>query len=151
MQECLLKVARRWPRVRRMEHPLAYARRILLNLTLDAAARRTWRRGELERFTGTELADRADEQSARELGRVDTRSQLVAALATLPPRQRAVLVLRYFEDLPEAQVAASLGCSVGTVKSQASKGLASLRDQAALEPYRNRPVPNGSPAVTGGE
>ena len=54
----------------------------------------------------------------------------VVPLGTLPPRQRAVLVLRYFEDLPEAQVAELLGCSVGTVKSTASRGLTRL--QAAL-------------------
>ena len=51
---------------------------------------------------------------------------MVAALGTLPPRQRAVLVLRYFLDLPEAEVAAALKCSLGTVKSTASRGLARL-------------------------
>ena len=61
---------------------------------------------------------------------MDARSELLQALGSLPPRQRAVLVLRYFEDLPEAQVAAALGCSVGTVKSTASRGLTRL--QAAM-------------------
>ena len=134
VQECLLKVARRWPRVRRMEHPAAYARRILFNLALDGAGRRSRRRGELERFATTELGNRADQESERELGQVDARSQLEAALATLPPRQRAVLVLRYFEDLSVAQVADSLGCSVGTVKSQISRGLARLQDAMAGDP-----------------
>lgn len=57
---------------------------------------------------------------------------LFAALAALPARQRAVVVLRYWEDLSEAQVAAALGCSVGTVKSQAAKGLAKLRADSGL-------------------
>ena len=52
----------------------------------------------------------------------------MGALAQLPPRQRAVIVLRYYEDLTEAQTAATLGCAVGTVKSQASAALAKLRD-----------------------
>jgi DNA-directed RNA polymerase specialized sigma24 family protein len=63
---------------------------------------------------------------------VDQRALLMAALAELPARQRAVVVLRYWEDMTETQVAAVLRCSVGTVKSQASKGLARLRASAAL-------------------
>ncbi len=55
-------------------------------------------------------------------------AELLAALAGLPTRQRAVIVLRYWEDLPEAEVAAILGCSAGTVKSTASRGLARLRE-----------------------
>jgi RNA polymerase sigma-70 factor (sigma-E family) len=130
VQECLIIVARRWPRVRKMDHPLAYGRRVLINLALDGAARRSRRRQELEHANGHELDGRRDERAVQELGLVDTRSELVQALGTLPPRQRAVLVLRYFEDLSEAQVAAALGCSVGTVKSTASRGLNRL--QAAI-------------------
>jgi RNA polymerase sigma-70 factor (sigma-E family) len=126
VQECLLSVARRWPRVRTMEHPLAYARRVLVNLALDGSARRSRRRRELEHSERSALDVRADERSRRELSGVDARSELIPALGTLPPRQRAVLVLRYFEDLSEAQVAAVLGCSLGTVKSTASRGLTRL-------------------------
>lgn len=85
---------------------------------------------------------------------MDSRQALRAALAQLPPRQRAVVVLRYHQDLPEAQVAALLGISVGTVKSQAAKALASLRAQAALEPYRSASVQamtTGSATAVGGE
>jgi RNA polymerase sigma-70 factor (sigma-E family) len=121
VQETLLAVARRWPRVRRMQHPGAYARRILVNRALRAARRRGRARGEL---TGTEPPDRAD--AAASPDGIEARDELMRALATLPPRQRAVLVLRYFLDLPEAEVAAALKCSLGTVKSTASRGLARL-------------------------
>ena len=131
VQECLLTVARRWPRVGRMDHPRAYARRVLVNLALDGRKRRWRRRRELEASPSV-LERGADEASSRRLDGIEDRSELLPALATLPPRQRAVLVLRYFEDLSEAQVAAALGCSVGTVKSTASRGLARL--QAALSP-----------------
>lgn len=132
VQECLLAVARRWPRVRRMDHPHAYARRVLINLALDGAQRRTRRRQELVGDGAATLAALPDESSARRLHAVGVRAELVHALGTLPPRQRAVLVLRYFEDLSEAQVAELLGCSLGTVKSTASRGLTRL--EAALSP-----------------
>ena len=132
VQECLLAVARRWPRVRRMEYPYAYARRVLVNLALDGAKRRTRHRQELVGDDAATLAAVPDESSARRLHAVGVRAELIEALGTLPPRQRAVLVLRYFEDLSEAQVAELLGCSVGTVKSTASRGLTRLH--AALSP-----------------
>ena len=132
VQECLLAVARRWPRVRGMDHPHAYARRILINLALDGATRRTRRREELAANGSGAVDEFADESSARRLHAVGVRAELVEALGTLPPRQRAVLVLRYFEDLSEAQVAELLGCSLGTVKSTTSRGLARLH--AALSP-----------------
>jgi RNA polymerase sigma-70 factor (sigma-E family) len=132
VQECLLAVARRWPRVRRMDHPHAYARRVLVNLALDGARRRTRHRQELVGDDAATLAAIPDESSARRLNAVGVRAELIEALGMLPPRQRAVLVLRYFEDLSEAQVAELLGCSVGTVKSTASRGLTRL--QAALSP-----------------
>ncbi len=137
VQECLLTVARRWPRVRRMDHPRAYARRVLVNLALDGRGRRSQRRREL----GGPL-DAPELQAAedRRIAGVEARRDLVDALATLPPRQRAVLVLRYFEDLSEAQVATILGCSVGTVKSTASRGLARLQAALAPEPMKE-PTP----------
>ena len=134
VQECLLKVARRWPRVRKMKQRRAYARRVLVNLALDDARGRARRRSELD---GTP----ADvEEPARDLlAGLETRAELLDALALLTPRQRAVLVLRYFNDLTEAQTAEVLGCSPGTVKSNASRGLARLREALALVP---NPTPN---------
>jgi RNA polymerase sigma-70 factor (sigma-E family) len=131
VQECLLKVARRWPRVRRMEQPQAYARRILVNLALDGARRRAQRRRELEPGTPPILS------AIDPLQTLETRAELLEALGRLHERQRAVLVLRYFNDLTEAQVAEVLGCSPGTVKSSASRGLARLRE--ALQPVPLQP------------
>ena len=132
VQDCLLTVARRWPRVRGMDHPHAYARRVLINLALDGAQRRTRRRLELVADGAPAISEVVDESSARRLHAVGVRVDLIQALGTLAPRQRAVLVLRYFEDLSEAQVADLLGCSVGTVKSTASRALTRL--QATLTP-----------------
>jgi RNA polymerase sigma-70 factor (sigma-E family) len=130
VQECLLKVARRWPRVRRMAQPRSYARRILVNLATDDARGRARRRGELE----VEPAS-VDRPAQDLLAGLETRDELLDALARLTPRQRAVLVLRYFNDLTEAQTAEVLGCSPGTVKSNTSRGLARLREVLA-------PIPN---------
>lgn len=130
VQETLLKLARRWQRVRRMEHPAAFARKVLVNLALDGAARRTRARQEL---TGERPPDQPDE--SRPASAIDREPELLSALAALPPRQRTVLVLRYFLDLPEAEVAAALQCSLGTVKSSASRGLARL--ELALTPIND--------------
>jgi len=135
VQETLFEVARRWPRIRRMEHPIAYARRILVNRALSGSARRTRRREEL---IAPMPADRAAESAGA--GDIDGQDELMSALAALPPRQRAVLVLRYFLDLPEAEVAAALKCSLGTVKSTASRGLARL--EQAMRPANDpRSIP----------
>jgi RNA polymerase sigma-70 factor (sigma-E family) len=130
VQECLFKVARRWPRVRRMSQPRAYARRILVNLALDGAHSRTRRRGELD---GTPSV--SDEPTRDLFVGLEARADLIDALAHLTPRQRAVLVLRYVNDLTETQTAEVLGCSPGTVKSNASRGLARLRE--VLAPIAN--------------
>jgi RNA polymerase sigma-70 factor (sigma-E family) len=121
VQETLIKVAKRWAKVRRMEHPVAYARRVLVNEALDGRTRRARRTSELS-APDTHPTGHAPDPTTL----IDTQDELIAALATLPERQRAVLVLRYFLDLPEAEVAAALKCSLGTVKSTASRGLARL-------------------------
>jgi RNA polymerase sigma-70 factor (sigma-E family) len=124
VQETFLRVARRWNRVRSMDHPAAYARRILINLVLDGAGRRARQQAEL----GSEDAgvDAADESATRALREVDDLAEFRWALAQLPARQRAVLVLRYWEDLPVAEVANGLGCSAATVTSTASRAAARL-------------------------
>jgi len=125
-QETLLRCARNWKRVRSMEYPAAYGRRILVHLVIDGGGRRRRRNDELE--TGATDLDRyADDSAARVLRGIDALADFRLALAALPQRQRAVIVLRYWEDLSEAAVAELLGCSLGTVKSTASRGIARLR------------------------
>src|SRR5215469_17027220 len=140
VQETFIRVARRWPRVSAMDHPVAYARRILINLALDGAGRRSRQRAELEAPGGQ--PELADEGAARALQGIDDLAEFRWALARLPPRERAVLVLRYWADLPVAEVAAALGCSAGTVKSTASRGAARLAGVLAHE------RPAGQPAAS---
>jgi RNA polymerase sigma-70 factor (sigma-E family) len=132
VQECFVKVARRWPRIRLMDHPFAYARRILLNLALDESRRRARQSAELDQRGLLASRELPDARAARSLHLVEVADELSVALAMLAPRQRAVLVLRYLEDLPEADVAEALGCSAGTVKSTASRALERLRSLSAF-------------------
>jgi RNA polymerase sigma-70 factor (sigma-E family) len=98
----------------------SYTRTVMVN-TSTQWWRRKWK-GE----TPTEILP--ETATTSEYGTVDDRDLLLRALATLPRRTRATLVLRYFEDLPEAEIAQIMGCSVGTVKSHVSRGLAKLRE-----------------------
>ena len=122
-------LARAYPRWNGIvgDDPEAYVRRILVN-TWSSWWRRRWR-GEVPTESLPEHA------AADDFATADRRSALSAALDRLPKRQRAIVVLRYHEDMSEAQVAHVLGVSVGTVKSQASRALAKLRDDAALVGY----------------
>ncbi|HEX4977742.1 MAG TPA: SigE family RNA polymerase sigma factor [Nocardioides sp.] len=120
VQEALIRVYVAWPRLTRAGGEYAYARRAVVSAVIDHARRRS----------STEVAgtDDHDVPSGQDLAEhVSARSALMAALAKLPPRQRACVVLRYFEDLSVTETAAVLGCSEGTVKSQTSRGLDSLR------------------------
>lgn len=119
VQTALLKAWQVWPRLG--DEREAYVRKIMVNLHVSWWRRR-WRRAEL---TSGSPPDQA--QAADHMGQADDRELIWQALGRLPARQRAVIVLRFFEDLSEAQTAATLGCSVGTVKSQASRALAKLR------------------------
>ncbi|MFG1675173.1 SigE family RNA polymerase sigma factor [Micromonospora sp. NPDC049282] len=120
------KLYRHWRRVRRVEHVDAYVRGMLTNAWLDER-RRPWRR---ERSTD-EVPDHA-EAYLPEAALAD-REQLLELLAQLPPRRRAVVVLRFYCDLSVEETARALGVSAGTVKSQAARGLASLRALASID------------------
>lgn len=120
VQEALTKVAQRWPRLRD-GNPDAYARQILVR---DNISR--WRRNRFELVS--HVPDPGRTPSA-ESG-VERRLLLLAALGRLTERQRGVLVLRYFDDLSEADIAHALGVSVGTVKSTAHLALRRLRELA---------------------
>ncbi len=97
-----------------------YVRRMLVNAAID------WRRG-LRRRAELPLDAAARLEASDQSDAVADRDLLVRALASVPPRQRAVLVLRYWEDLSDAEIAATLNCGLGTVRSQASRGLERLR------------------------
>lgn len=123
-QTALTKVYASWRHVRRADDVDAYVRRVLVN----ANAGRFRKRRVAEHLTAAPYDPTAHEPHAE----LAQRSMLMAALAELPARQRAVVVLRYWEDMSEKEVAAALGCSQGTVKSQASKALARLRQSTVL-------------------
>jgi RNA polymerase sigma-70 factor (sigma-E family) len=106
-----------------------YLRRVLYNLAADGWRRRgTWKTKLLPVLRAETISAAAAPDPTAE---VDQRDALVQLLGQLPPRQRAVILLRYWEQRSETETAALLGCSEGTVKSAASRGLAHLRDLAA--------------------
>lgn len=123
LQGVLERAFRRWRRICQDGEPEPYVRQMLVNASIDRW-RRLRRRAEdpLPAGAGDTLCH-ADGASA-----IADRDLLLRALAALPPGQRAVLVLRYFCDMSEAQTAQALGCSAGSVKSQSARGLARLRE-----------------------
>ncbi|GAA5132667.1 SigE family RNA polymerase sigma factor [Pseudonocardia adelaidensis] len=120
-QAAFVKLHRHWRRIRDRDALDAWVRRTLVRSVVDES-RRPWRR---ERFTAEPPADRAVVPPASEA--VTTRHVLVDGLRAVPPRQRAVLVLRFLDGLDVAGTAAALNCSEGTVKSQTAHGLTALR------------------------
>lgn len=124
LQSALEKAFRKWRRIESMDHPEAYVRRIIVNLATDR-----WRRRRRTTEVALDEATAAIESDGTDL--IDLRHALMVGLHQLPAGMRAVLVLRYWEGLSDAEVAAELGRSVGTVKSQASRGLQRLRQIAA--------------------
>jgi RNA polymerase sigma-70 factor (sigma-E family) len=128
-QAALASAYAAWWRVRRADDPDAYVRRILVN-----TSNRRFRRRRVAEHTRepAELPDLADLAVADPADRIGQRSALLSALRELPRRQRAIVVLRYWEDLSDAQVATALGCAEATVRSQACRALAKLRGSAAL-------------------
>jgi RNA polymerase sigma-70 factor (sigma-E family) len=121
VQASLLKLYRVWSRIGTSGEPDAYLRRIIVN------TRRSWWRARWRQETPVpEVPEAVAGEDAAERHAVG--ALVRQALARLPRQQRAVLVLRYCEDLPEAEVASLLGCSAGTVKTHAHRGLRALRE-----------------------
>jgi RNA polymerase sigma-70 factor (sigma-E family) len=121
LQTALERAYRRWGRVRRSDQPEAYVRRMIVNAATDA-----WRAGRGRRMVGLSEACWPPGPDQAVDGLL-TREALLASVRSLSAGQRAVLVLRYFDDLTEAESARVLGCSVGTVKSQHARAIARLR------------------------
>lgn len=121
-QAAFAKAYASWPKVCRAGNPDAYVRQIVIHENLNRLRKRR---------VAEQLTDDIPERGASDASS-DDRAALMAALRRLGPRQRAVIVLRYWLDLSEAEIASTLNCSVGTVKSQASRALASLRESGQL-------------------
>jgi RNA polymerase sigma-70 factor (sigma-E family) len=129
-QTALASAYASWARVRRADDPDAYLRKILLN---------AYRGGHRKRRINEELRPTAPEVAvADQAGRHDDQAAVLAALAELPPKQREVVLLRFWLDLTEVQAARSLGCSIGNVKSQTARALAKLKGSAELAEWRTR-------------
>ena len=128
VQDALVRTYVAWPRLRERENAEAYTRRVIVTTAISWRRRRSFH----EQATGT-LPDLA---SVDETAWIGARDELWRALRLLPPRQRASVVLRFCEDLSEAETAALVGCSVGTVKRQVHLALGKLRDQLAADVVR---------------
>lgn len=118
LQTSLEKAYVRWARIAGMEHAEAYVRRMIAT-TYVSGRRRAWVR--------EEPRDHMPETASSIEGALIDRALLWPLVCALPARQRAVIVLRYYEDLSEAQIAMTLGCAPGTVKSQSSAAMKALR------------------------
>jgi RNA polymerase sigma-70 factor (sigma-E family) len=132
VQETLIRVGLKWRSIRRDGNAHAYARTTMVRVHINAGRRR---RRELVTDAPPELAV-GDPASA-----VVDRDWLMSALRSLPPRQRAVVALRYLEDLPMREIAEALGCAEGTARSQLHRALASLRVTEITEIDRREPAP----------
>ncbi|UAL31684.1 SigE family RNA polymerase sigma factor [Nocardioides rotundus] len=131
VQEALTTTYVAWPRLRDPANAEAYARKVISTTAITWFRRRSWGERPTDELPEPHLDGLADQVARHET--------LWAALQQLPPRQRVAVVLRYYEDLTEAQTAAAMDCAVGTVKSQVSAALRTLRrelgDDPALLPH----------------
>ena len=121
VQEVLVKAHRHWARIIRLDHPDSYLRKAVLRQYLS------WRR--LRRSAETAVSEVPDRPAGDDHpDRLADRDALWVLLTALPRQQRAVLVLRYYEDLPDAEIATLIGCAPVTVRAHAARGLARLRE-----------------------
>ncbi len=139
LQTALAKTYLAWDRIREREAVDGYVRRVMVNTQTS-----WWRRRKVDEHPTDELPERSGGRDAT--ADVDLHDALWTALSTLPKRQRAMVVLRYYEDLSEAETAHVMGVSVGTVKSTTSRALAKLRDTSGLRDDPRTALPTGASA-----
>ncbi|SER85111.1 SigE family RNA polymerase sigma factor [Actinokineospora terrae] len=121
VQEVVLRAQQRWGRIGRMEQPGAYVTRMVTNEFLS------WRRRRQDISVAPQAMGRLGATTADHSGRVDDRQVLLAGIARLPRKQRVAVVLRYYLNRTDDQIAVELGCSTGTVRSHVSRAVATLR------------------------
>jgi RNA polymerase sigma-70 factor (sigma-E family) len=139
LQTALAKTYLAWERIRDREAVDGYVRRVMVNTQTS-----WWRRRKVDEWPTGELPERpAGRDDTADL---DLHDALWTALSTLPKRQRAMVVLRFYEDLSEAETARLMGVSVGTVKSTTSRALVKLRDSSGLRDDPRAALPTGAPA-----
>ena len=143
VQTSIAKLYINWPKAAQVAHLDGYARAILVNTFLAEQRSHWWKRVVLydDGHQDTQIAGRAGADS-------DAAIDVRRALALLPPRQRAIIVLRYYCELSIEETAAELGCSTGNVKSQSSRGLAGLRKLLGEDYRRPGPIPRPAAPVT---
>lgn len=132
LQATFTRVWIRWRSVSLMENADAYVHRVLVSVFLSWRRRKSW-----HEKPGNAIPDTARESRTAE---IDSRIDLMTAIRRLPPRQRTVIALRYLLDASEAETAAAMGCSAGTVKRQAHRALGNLRVQLERQQLRDSTV-----------
>lgn len=126
VQDTFVRLYPKWDRVESADIPLAYVRRSMSNGFVN-----TRRRASRREYAFADVPEHPDEYDG--VAQLADRDEIWAGLSRLPDRQRAALVMRFFDDLSDDDTAAALGCRVGTVRSLVSRGLAALRDQMAQQ------------------
>ncbi|MET0135925.1 MAG: SigE family RNA polymerase sigma factor [Kibdelosporangium sp.] len=139
LQEVLVRVHRKWQRIGEMESPTPYVRRMVTNQFLSWRRRKSAADVLRPPQDMVELGPHAGDAA----GHYDERDALLAAVALLPKRQRAALVLRYFCDLTDEQTADAMGCRTASVRSYISRALAALRVAPAVSPSLGKPSLRG--------
>jgi RNA polymerase sigma-70 factor (sigma-E family) len=132
VQECLLRAQQRWQRIGELDAPAAYVKRMITNEYLS------WRRRRAAKDVAMSHAalDAVGSTAVDAVGRYDERDAMLRRIAILPRKQRAAVVLRYYDGLDDDEIADVLGCAAGTVRSHVSRALTTLRAANRLEEAR---------------
>jgi len=133
VQELLLRAQQHWRRIEKTDQPMAYVRRMIVNEYLSWRRRRVNRDVMLAHAQLTDISPTIDDLTSR----YDERQAMLGRIVRLPRKQRAAIVLRYYENLTDQEIAAALGCAEATVRSYVSRALATLRADVT------RPAPKG--------